>query len=154
MKANELMIGDWVMCYSMLHKITSVGTNVAEIYDWQTSPRYVDTEQLQPIPLTAEILEKNGWIKTHNRSSIGYYTHPDIPYLELDYHSVLSTWETYKFYSLQAYRYYGEYKMYFPDVRTVETDEEIFIPINEHLYYVHELQHALRLCGIEKDIEL
>lgn len=68
MKANELMIGDWVMrkdtqkpykikairsdkyCYD---NDNFIATDAAE--DWSSMSYY------EPIPLTAEILEKNGW---------------------------------------------------------------------------------------------
>ena len=72
MKAEELMIGDWVYGlypngerYASPFRISAV-----DIYPTNRSPRIVtmggygfQSEHLEPIPLTAEILEKNGWIK-------------------------------------------------------------------------------------------
>lgn len=76
MKANELMIGDWVSYYKpdtglMVGRIKKLNVNKyldgddeIEVVDskgcWMTIP---DINELQPIPLTAEILEKNGFIK-------------------------------------------------------------------------------------------
>ena len=107
MKANELMIGDWVMLGSEKFRVGTIlrGGNYSA---------------LRPIPLTAEILEKNGFEKIG--TSYQYIARPGL-YIRL---IGISS----KHLSLQiASRYTG-------------------------LEYVHELQHALRLCGIEKEIVL
>ena len=138
MKANELMIGDWV--YNKHHgkniKLTS--------YDFFTHTHNEFGEQelapfakptigrdLEPIPLTKKILEKNGF------ENIG----DDIYQLEEK-----PCWFWVDFF---RHTYGCEY-----DTSTYEYEDD------EHrlkLYgipSVHELQHALRLCGIEKEIEL
>lgn len=51
MKANELMIGDWIFYGDKSVKILQLSENSK--YDW-----------VKPIPLTYEILEKNGWKET------------------------------------------------------------------------------------------
>lgn len=60
MKATELKIGDWVSYKGKPTKICSLdmyaGCGVYEVADGATDDR------LDPLPLTAEILEKNGWI--------------------------------------------------------------------------------------------
>ena len=48
MKVEKLMIGDWVL----------IGNNHIRITSLQEGKDYVEA---QPIPLTAEILEKNGF---------------------------------------------------------------------------------------------
>ena len=48
MKANELMIGDWVLYGDKSVKVLQLSENSK--YDW-----------VKPIPLTYEILKKNGW---------------------------------------------------------------------------------------------
>ena len=105
MKTSELMIGDWV-------SDTRTGTPL------RVNPFMAELEvpEWQPIPLTVEILEKNGfedafWIST----------------------SCNLLWKDGK---LQNF--------------CREEDDEVCIPCE----YVHELQHALRLCKIEKEIVL
>lgn len=71
MKVNELMIGDWVRYHSKLIKVTSlyakptkegdfVSNEVGWSYDAST---WVDGDFIEPIPLTPEILERNGFVK-------------------------------------------------------------------------------------------
>ncbi len=137
MKANELMLGDWVYglypngsIYNRPFRISAVDT-----YPSNKSPRIVTAggygfqeERLAPIPLTPEILEKNGW----------------------------------------KHKYYGIYRQtigetitidIFPEGCSVEDERgsQCYYRLRYHLpalKYVHELQHALRLCGIEKEIKL
>lgn len=146
MKANELMVGDWV-CYS---KANNYYTRINEIRhtevplndQWyiegmrsdndKISPNAVEyfaVETLSPIPLTAEILEKNGF---------------DISDKEVMQYHFEEDGEKYHFSLRQMYDKDGKphgYSFYAFNVLTL-------------LDYVHELQHALRLCGIKKEIEL
>lgn len=145
MKANELMIGDWVMVNDIEHthplQITEIyrksGALYATLY-WDGMPDNVnpetltaDVDKVLPIPLTSEILEKNGF------EDIGDDTYQ----LEEK-----PCWFWVDFF---RHNYGCEY-----DTSTYEYEDD------EHrlkLYgipSVHELQHALRLCGIEKTIEL
>lgn len=134
MKANELMIGDWVEC---TYWTPSKQLKVAEIR------RIMDDEikigvysddlvlifrqsEVKPIPITPDILEKNGWIKD------GYfYRAKDGSYIQLGQLFEHATFSCEK---------YG-------------INREVFTSPSM-LKYVHQLQHALRLCGISKEIEL
>lgn len=107
MKANELMIGDWVIgCSREPFKIGII------------DPVFLYWNEVQPIPLTPEILEKNGFVVESN--------YP-----------------------------YGNPLQY-----CILVDDRLWIDISGEnffegeLEYVHQLQHALKLCGIEKEIEL
>lgn len=51
MKATELQIGDWILYSDKPVKVLQLSENGK--YDW-----------VKPIPLTIEILEKNGWKET------------------------------------------------------------------------------------------
>ena len=114
MKSKDLMIGDWVYSRGRTERVTS-------IYDG-----YICTEHFKyshdyffdPIPLTPEILEKNGW--------------------EWDG----ELWVTDDFLIENGYDYYNRFWW--------SVFNSPLLPINS----VHELQHALRLCGIEKEIVL
>ena len=58
MKANELMIGDKVVV-----KVLSQLPSTYVLHTWTTND-YSRDIQVKPIPLTPEILEKNGWKET------------------------------------------------------------------------------------------
>lgn len=69
MKAEELMIGDWVMLYDRPRK-------VERIYDYgrvEAGCVEEDCDKLEPIPLTSEILEKNGWISDNYNDRLQVY---------------------------------------------------------------------------------
>lgn len=106
MEAKELMIGDWVL----------IGNNHIRVTSLQEGKDYVEA---QPIPLTAEILEKNGW------------RYNNIPFVQ--------GWEQY---GLLLYTGGNGYR--------INCGTNIALIIDS----VHELQHALRLCGIDKEIVL
>ena len=138
MKANELMIGDWVCyCkannwYTKVEAINNPGqTYISDVYGikccrakddplCEKAPiDFFNVEILHPIPLTAEILKKNGFTK-----------------------------HAYGF-SFQHFKLYGN----------LRNDDTVYFTININrkditIDYVHQLQHALRLCGIEKEIVL
>lgn len=87
---------------------------------------------VEPIPLTREILEKNGFEKRW-QDSYEYFN--DDEGLSITFHPKSSN------YTNGAYDYI--------DI------ERGCLTINElPISFVHELQHALRLCGTSKEIEL
>lgn len=116
MKATELMIGDWVMNPNdgrtyKIHTITAVEqTRLSNPYNL-TDLEYGLGE---PIPITAEILEKNGF-------RIGHHG-------------------TYNIWGFHIGNHYDGYFTPYIDVGYATRD----------LTYVHELQHALRLCGLNE----
>ena len=64
MKCKELMIGDWVSDkYGYLMQISFVGNGYASFEDDGGNLCQLDDKcnQPEPIPLTYEILKKNGW---------------------------------------------------------------------------------------------
>ena len=102
MKANELMVGDWLKHangkYYRVTRIDVLGDYNSIHYACGFPHLWEYNNKFEPIPLTPEILEKNG------------------------------------------------FKRVIPSERT-----KVYLT---HIKYVHELQHALRLCGIEKEIIL
>lgn len=114
MKANELMIGDWVKMPSGLPEIRQI----------KYPSEINDADFYEPIPLTAEILESNGF--TIHLSHCGY-----------------------KWLWIEKQRF---------EVALDEENENKITTalglIDIEFKYVHELQHAFRLCGIDKNIEL
>jgi hypothetical protein len=123
MKANEMQIGDYVNYRGQIIKVTSLydkgGSNEVGWSDKESV--WVNADNVEPIPLTPEILEKN----------------------EID--TVFKT------------RYKGFYLEYYTEVRMIMLyvyNNGSFQPTGIGFKYVHELQHALRLCGINREIML
>lgn len=118
MKANELMIGDWVK-HSITGQIGKVyricGNEYIAFIDGDTQ-----SELVEPIPLTPEILEKNGLAN----DPYGCHFKEDG-----DMALEISVEEEGIYWTIN----YNEYSIL-------------------KLKYVHQLQHALKLCGIDKEI--
>lgn len=127
MKANELMIGDWVRI--KLHQRNTQVINIGSGYLSTKAEFPLFENEVEPIPLTAEILEKNGFVK----SRIG------------------KGW-------LQWNQKQGGLVDIFIDNKGISGMPMAVTfghnVVNMHAHYVHELQHALRLCGIEKQITI
>ena len=132
MKANELMVGDWVFCtYPSINKpvrvseIKTVGDNKLKIVINDDDIRLVFNETyIDPIPLTPEILDKN----FEKETFYGIYN----DYFDLDIME----------YSDSIY------------VATFHNCEASFPDQSVTLSFVHELQHFLNHCGIEHEITL
>lgn len=91
-----------------------------------------DEYYFDPIPITPEILEKNGWEKGNSHTLLGANTYRlNIDYKGFDYTLA------YKFPPHQYLCFDSYDEMYY---RLYETK---ILP-----KYVHELQHALRLCKL------
>ena len=124
MKANELMIGDWIADKrGDKARVVNIITDEIEgcYYGIDTDANYtVQFEDARPIPLTGDILNKN---------------FPDVRY------GIAWYWDDNK----------STYNETWYEVRTLDI-EGMELCVN--IRYVHELQHVLRLCGIEKEIVL
>ena len=125
MNIKDLMIGDWVL-QSELNvpvKVQSIMCHYDEnIYFYHETREYIsNVSKLEPIPLTEEILKKNGFI--------GYV----YLWLDADYEKTL---------------------VYYPFEHrlTLEYGDEREILFKCQCFHVHEFQHALKMCGIEKNI--
>lgn len=116
MSIKELMIEDWVQSKSNKYpfQVISINRNGfirIEVGDEQFSKLITEFE---PIPLTPEILEKNGY---HFDEIDGSFWMNGVPTI------------------------FGR-KAPFIMFATIE------------IKYIHQLQHALRLCRIEKEIQI
>lgn len=134
MNSEELMIGDLVQFSGNVIKVEEIladGINPM----WDFNENYgceVDNADLQPIPLTPEILDKN--FKEKEKDTIGYYQRNKlVPYM-VDMRGVDIPNEFITKWNL-IWDEVGKYL-------TIEDDPLIKIR------YVHELQHVLRLCGL------
>ena len=127
MKATDLMIGDWVVDTEFgKNKIDKIETLEPRRVWLEHGRTYVPIEFIEPVPLTTEILEKNGFVKDENDDDWYYWNW-----------SVID----------DCIFYYKETSK----VRILYASGLAFVKI---LQYVHELQHALRLCEIKKEIVL
>jgi hypothetical protein len=133
-QAKELMIGDWVLDKAVSDKPVQVmQINERNVhYKHKKGYTSVGIELLEPVPLTPEILERNGFVtKDKGREHYGYLMY--FLYDEED-HCLLGV------------------KWYIKDSIaeiTLETTPYYII-----IKYVHRLQLVLRLCGLEKEIKL
>lgn len=123
MEAKEVMTGDWVKYgnrFAIIQSITPneccilVSCSGSDELIWETY------DNIEPIPITPEILEKNGW----EERPTGYVFYTD------------------------GKRYDNSLWYIFGSNTFVVNNAEFQIK------YVHQLQHVLRLCGIEKEIIL
>lgn len=137
MKATELMIGDWV--FDNYHQAKARVNTLTRALLWgavEEKDGFYDDKQLrykdvQPIPLTEEILRKNGW----------EYNDEDAKFFP-------QTWVGGGL-KLQGADDCGYRIVVTSDYDDEDTNSTPFI-----LLYVHELQHALRLRRIRKVIKL
>lgn len=136
LQAKDLMIGDWIMFPNSIEKIQEVayveGKGYCASFAASATLFPIPIDKLEPIPLTKEILENNGFVGDG-------YAHlfiDDTTHLQYYYHE----------HRLRKY-YYG--------IDEYDNHREVKdITFQCHCYYVHELQHALKLCGIEKEVQL
>ena len=142
MKTTDLMIGDWVhihkenMCYDADYRITGI----EEKYIWCGS-EYFSIEDVQPIFLTPEILEKNGFERCV--SSIVRSSTAAIPICNSNQFCCKDC---------ERLRIIDRGIWHFSLITPVIGDTKQY-EIHE-IKYVHTLQHALKPCGIDKTIEL
>lgn len=129
MEAKDLMVGDWVQVPCLIDNTENYNAwcQIKQLRDCDLDVigfKELSYDEICPIPLTPEILEKNGWVK--NLYSAESYDNEEL--------ECLSLWVGED----------GKNKWWW------HVGVELVTPIN----YVHELQHALRLCGIEKEVKL
>ena len=131
MKARELMIGDWVVYngdvdYSSPIKIEGMDEAIDMLV---TNDREdVGFDGIWPIPLSEEILDRN--FKPSNHEG-------DYPYAV-------------KTYYIDECSENNDYDLILCEDNQCTLTDHVFITIK----YVHELQHLLKVCGIEKEIQL
>lgn len=139
MKVTDLMVGDWVS-YKDDPPYIVRGTSICKVVtiDNGIDHRNVMDNAINPIPLTEEILVKNGFEYAYNEVSNmqnkqflvanigGHYIE-----VRLDKKNV-AIWYDY-------------------DENESDFYSDVFLPLS---YFVHGFQHLLRLCGIDKEITL
>lgn len=153
MKANELsckdlIVGDWVIPHifdSKLEPSKIIGIHYNS-YKGKDYVDWVDCEvwdelslnDIEPIPLTAEILEKNGW--KHEFDKTDYMVKYNLGEEGKDCWMMWAIKE----HNLDIQRQDEKLDMYNLKV------SKVVIPCD----YVHQIQHAFSLVGINKDFIL
>lgn len=129
MKATELMIGDLVNSDFGIIQIKEIFDDCVR----DSRGNDYEFDCIKPISITGEMLKSNGFelISDSDRAKALV--------------DIYDLWEC-KIISETIYvHYYKERKDY--------SLHSIYCIIN-HINYVHELQNAMRVCGVEKEIEV
>lgn len=129
MDTNKLMIGDKVLV-----KVLSQIPDTFVVHTWTAEDYMRDMLQVKPIPLTEEILEKNGWEAFNGRYNI-------VRYRILTKEMALII-EPMKVESILGERWFW--------LSVNKRDGAVRPNMNYPFCYIHELQHALRLCGLDE----
>ena len=132
LKISDLSVGDWVYYdkgntpYS-IRSIYRTGIQECVVLNDSVFPEGVIgfVDRLKPIPITAEILETNGFERSTSQFIV---YHTDKVWISYDKPS--ETWSV---------------TMYINDFTS---------NLHANILHIHQLQHALRLAGIEKEINL
>lgn len=133
MKKEDLMIGDWVNIQTEKDD-EPMYSQVEQLWECEIDADFqTDYKNVHPIPLTKEIMEKNGFNL--------YPEETNVFYLNAGYRHDLDT----------VCLYIGDIER--PSIYGNDSlGEKIYVVL--HCKYVHEFQHILKMCGIEKEIIL
>ena len=154
MRVEDLSIGDWVRhtFYEENLQIKRInGESERLLVEKGLMSVSCHLDHFEPIPLTAEILEKNGWVR------------------EDYYYGVMDGEPCFDAYRCTIYKNGYKYDIELIDdcgesfdleITHIETDEageeKTYTQLLKCLaiQHTHQLQHALRLAGVEKEIEI
>lgn len=133
MKITDLMIGNWVAYRrDFPDKVDGISTGGHSVH--LEHDGWVNIGDIQPVPLTPEILEKNEFDLEGNGASFPCYEDTHLVYMiEWGYHEGTPTLHI---------------ASYHPNVKNYGSF------LKHGVNNVHELQNAIRLCGIEKEVVL
>ena len=140
MKAEELMIDDWVDFYHPYETEKKIVTRhrVTENFECglvgiSNHPNPVHADHIEPIKITPEILEKNGFAIKKKWAQMGNFGDSPLIMWHFEDNPIMKDIK-------------HELEIHQNDTGKVH----VRIPCE----FVHELQHAFRLCRINKDIVL
>lgn len=131
MRVCELMVGDLILHDGKVIRVDAVHKRKIGYHKTKDKLTWLFYGQFEPIQLTPEILEKNGFERENLITSYNHYT-------GIDNRVSLND----DFYCMNSRNMWN-----------VHIDSEDYCTIaNCELTHVHELQHILRLCKIYKEI--
>ena len=122
LKISDLSVGDWVEYRDREWQVCSLYQFTGEVGLWRKDSQICENvADCEPIPLTPEILEKNGIHRTYEDDKYAIFRGD----------------------GLWAVKYSdGDWELSTPPVCRVD------------IKYIHQFQHALRLAGVDKEINL
>jgi hypothetical protein len=120
------MVGDWILYDGKPVRVNCVASSSVGLEGVESDTICKD-DMIEPILITAEILEKNGFIKTGDGWECD---ENDVVSIALHSEKSCDMWIAEASYEWKHIKYILPYPK-----------------------CVHELQHALKLCGIDKEIE-
>ena len=130
MKKSELKLGDWVLVGGSPIKIDELvdGIDALTIYDDETNEiENYSYDDLSPIPLTSEILEKNGWKEDDEIWGIDY----TFGHLHIEFFSNGKEIEA-----------------------MVSVTDDRDVCCLRQIKYIHELQHLLWALGMDDNLKI
>ena len=130
MKKSELKLGDWVLVGGSPIKIDELveGIDALTLYDDETNEiENYSYDDLSPIPLTEEILEKNGWEEDDEIWGIDY----TFGHLHIEFFSNGKEIEA-----------------------MVSVTDDRDVCCLRQIKYIHELQHLLWALGMDDDLKI
>ena len=136
MKVTELMIGNFVMLGNKIIRVDAIHKRKIGYHIRFDKMNFVFEDRINPIPLTPEILEKNGIVYDYDETECV---------------------ADYKYVNIKGYKFYDENNNVLIDYCNghIKFINDITnIVVNMDINYVHELQNAMTLCGIYKKFEL
>jgi hypothetical protein len=145
LSVKDLMINDWVMTAIDNFKnhpmnVVGIEREFVSIADDNIEMR-LRPHQMEPIPLTSELLEKKGFKRVPQ------------PGCANPYHWMLEKYEEESeglLYRIKAFN--NPFRGMFVSIDNPSACETI--SFGKQIEHVHELQHALRLCEIKMEIKL
>lgn len=167
MKIEELSIGDWVRLKSLNldckiigcgirieieNSILTLQSEIACVQIGEMDDLTVYIDKLEPIPLTPEILEKNGFERKQYTIDI-----VDGQEIEYDGYRHILCQDGVQYDIILGDSCGGYFDLEIESSSRNEAGERILISSRlslDYVEFVHQLQHALRLAGIEKEIEV
>lgn len=148
MKAEDLMVGDLVKFPHGIDKVCDLpyveGKGICASFAASATLFPVPVEALEPIPLTPEILEKNGFKKAESDTLSQTWAWAE------KREKIYGRWVQITFYNKPI-----NGVSYLTKIETCSQKGDGVDYIHScDIESVHELQHALRLCGINLEIKL
>lgn len=133
MNIQELSVGDWIKSNGVAKKVHSIEYQNGEYFVLFSDPDtnnedYMHAPFISPIPITPEILEKNGLEVIDDGNDAVIFLCCDMFWARLCVGDC--------FWSIGAH------------------SEDRLDAVTCNVKYVHQLQHALRLAGVGKEIDL
>lgn len=134
--AQKYIVGDWVKFLSEKSKIIEVYEDGSYFMDSPNITGCPKEEELSPIPITPDILEKNGWDKEEIEGNI------------------FSLSEAFLGGDKDDEDNYTHFSIFYNNEKDGWDIDMRGNPLKHEIHYVHELQHLLFGLNIEYEMEV